>query len=208
MKPNYAELAFILLIGVLQPVIELLYSSRISTYYNVVAAVLVIAYVIFRMVRSGSPIFFQWGFRTDNFWKSVPPFALFSLLAVLVLYGYGWSMGNTPLPIGFWYVLILYPIWGIAQQFVLQNFVARNLEAIIPSVINRSLIVALIFASAHIPSIELFSVAFVAGFFFTYLFHRSPNLFALGIAHGILGALVFHLVLGQDQWLILQQYFL
>ena len=37
-----------------------------------------------------------------------------------------------------------------------------------------------------------------AGFFFTLIYRRHPNLWAVGILHGFLGALAYYLVLGED----------
>ncbi len=207
MKPNYGELIFIILVGALQPLVEILWDTQMATYYNGIAVVLVLAYVTIQIVRSGGSVLRMWGLRFDNFLQCLLPYLLFAAVATVVLYGYGWFARNTPLSMGFWYVLAMYPIWGIAQQFVLQNFVAKNLVTAVPSLPLRSLVVALLFASAHFPSLELVVLAFAVGFIFTYLYHLYPNLVALGLAHGILGALVFHLVLGQDQWEILVRYF-
>ncbi len=206
MKPLYGELVFILLIGVLQPVTEILWGSQIATYYNGIAAFIVIAYLVYRLVHSKENLLSSWGFRVDNFRRCLLPYAVLTVISAVLLYGYGHAMGHT-LPITFWYLLAVYPLWGIAQQFVLQNLVARNLEQLLPVLPIRSFVVATIFACAHIPSLELFILTFVAGFIFTYLYHRYPNLFCLGIAHGIVGALAFHLVLGQNQWEILMRYF-
>lgn len=207
MKPNYRELLFILIIGVLQPLFEILWGARIATYYNGIAAALVLSYVIVRIVQTKGSILHTWGFRFDNLARCLTPYFLFSVIAIVVIYAYGWYAKHTPLPVGFWYLLLAYPVWGIAQQFVLQNFIARNLSTLVPSPLVRSCLVAVIFACAHIPSLELVLLTLVVGFIFTFLYHKYPNLLALGVAHGILGALVFHLVLGQDQWNILMNYF-
>lgn len=206
MKPQYGELTFILVIGALQPVIEMVWGSKLATYYNGIAIFIVIAYVCYRLLHSGRKLLPIWGLRFDNCRRCLPPYIFFVALAAVLLYVFGRAMGNV-LPPTFWYVLALYPLWGIAQQFVLQNFVAKNLTQMFPSLPIRSFIVAVLFASAHIPSLELFLMAFAAGFIFTILYHHYKNLFCLGIAHGIVGALGFHLVLGQNQWEILVRYF-
>jgi len=207
MRPNYYELVFILIVGLLQPVTDMRFGARAAVYYNGIAVLLVLTYVSFRIIRSKANILHAWGMRFDNFLQCLPPYLFFAVAAGIAIYGYGWYKGNAALPIEFWYVLVLYPIWGLAQQFVLQNFVAKNLVTIIPSPTALSFVTAVLFACAHIPSVELVVLTFVAGFVFTYLYHFFPNLFALGFVHGILGALAFHLVLGQDQWGILVQYF-
>lgn len=207
MKPSIQELIFVLIIGGLQPIFEFTWGTQTATYYNIAAVVIVLLYVIIRIARSGKKLVKVWGIRTDNFKESIIPYLITTILGSAFVYAYGSYLGNTPLPHGFWYVLALYPVWGFAQQFVLQNFVAKNLTELVPSLPLRSLITALIFACAHIPSLQLFVLTLGIGFVFTYLYHRYQNLFALSIAHGILGALVFHLVLGQNQWEILQKYF-
>ena len=207
MKPNLRELAFILIIGSLQPIVELITNSQISTYYNGSAIFIAVIYVIYRILKSKKIILIEWGFRLDNIKKCLLPYFISAVIGCTAIYCYGWYFGNTPLPIGFWYVIILYPIWGIMQQFALQNFVARNLTNLVPSLPLRSLVTAILFACAHIPSIELVLLTFIVGFIFTYIYHYYSNLLLLGFAHGILGALVFHLVLNQNQWDILLKYF-
>jgi hypothetical protein len=44
----------------------------------------------------------------------------------------------------------------------------------------------------------LSALAFVAAFFFTLIHQRLPNIWAFGIAHGLLAAMVFYLFLGED----------
>lgn len=206
MKPLYGELIFILVVGALQPVTEIFWGSQIATYYNGIAAFIVIAYLMYRLARSKENLLFSWGLRVDNFRRCLLPYMVFTAIAAVFLYGYGGFMGHA-LSLTFWYLLAVYPLWGIAQQFVLQNLVAKNLEHLLPALPVRSFAVAVLFAFAHIPSLELFILTFAAGFIFTYLYHSYPNLLCLGIAHGIVGALAFHLVLGQNQWEILVRYF-
>lgn len=207
MPTPIAELGLILIIGILQPITEMLLGSQIATYYNGIAILIVVAYTMVRIFSSSKVIWAKWSIRIDTLKGSILPYTLFCVVATLGLYGYGYLVGNTPLPTGFWYVLGIYPLWGFAQQFVLQNFIAENLAASIPSPLYRSIVTASIFACAHIPSIALFILTLVAGFIFTYMHTKYHNLLSLSVAHGILGALAFHLVLGQNQWEILVQYF-
>ncbi len=203
---HYGELTLILLLGLLQPVIEIGVSAQVAAGYNVVAVLIVLTYLGWRITQQPG-ILREWGVRLDNFGQCVLPYFLFSIPATAVIYAYGWYLGTTPLPHSFWYLLVLYPVWGFVQQFALQNLVARNLVGLVPNLLVRSLMVATVFSLAHTPSLELMLLAFLVGFCFTLLYDRCPNLFALGIAHGFLGALVFYLVLGQDQWEILRGYF-
>lgn len=204
-SPNYKELIGIILIGILQPLTEIVFGAQLSSYYNFVAAAFVLGYVVYRLITQ--PSFFKlWGLRFDTFWASVPVYTWFTVVSCVVIYAGGYYLGHTPLPITFWYLLALYPIWGIAQQFALQNLVARNLTRIAPHVYMRALISGVVFSLAHTPSYLLMGLAAVAGFCFTILYDRKPNLLVLGISHGILGALIFYLILGQNQWEILRIY--
>jgi Type II CAAX prenyl endopeptidase Rce1-like len=204
-SPRYGELILIVILGALQPLTELLLGERIASFYNAGAAAVVLLYVAF-CVYAYSGILKIWGIRLDNFRRAIGPHLVFAALGSALLYGYGWTKGNTPLPTSFWIIVLLYPLWGFAQQFALQNLVVRNLAKILPNGYARAALVALVFGVAHIPSLELVILAGLAGFFFTFLYNRYPNLIAIGIAHGIVGALVFYAVLGQDQAAILMRY--
>ena len=69
-----------------------------------------------------------------------------------------------------------------------------------------ALVASLLFCGAHFPRLPLVALTFVAGFFFTLLYRREPNIWAVGIVHGLLGALFFYVVLQEDPGaLVLQQ---
>ena len=46
--------------------------------------------------------------------------------------------------------------------------------------------------------IDRLEVTFGAGLFWSWLFARTPNVWALGLSHGILAALAYPLVLGNN----------
>jgi len=108
-------------------------------------------------------------------------------------------MTNSPgLPRTFWLTIALYPIWGIAQQFALQNLIANNLVGVIANRISIALLAALIFALSHYPRLELIALSLAAGFFFTLIYRKFPNLWAVGTAHGLLGSMALYIVLRED----------
>jgi hypothetical protein len=203
--PNLRELAFILLVGALQPMTELFLGARVAAGYNILAAFVVLLYLGYQVVKNPSLVK-AWGLRLDTVAQSVPLYLAFTAIASVLIYLAGHYLGHTPLPLSFWYLLLIYPVWGIAQQFALQNLVAQNLTGIAPHLYGRALVTAAIFSLAHAPSVELMVVTALAGFVFTVLYNRAPNLLVLGCSHGFLGALVFYLILGQDQWAILHEY--
>jgi len=65
------------------------------------------------------------------------------------------------------------------------------------------LIVALVFSLVHLPNLTLVLIAFLGGLLASYIFYKYPNIIPLGIAHGILGVVVYYLILGKD---VLQQF--
>jgi uncharacterized protein len=94
--------------------------------------------------------------------------------------------------------VVLYPIWGIAQQFLVLSLFAHNLDRIGWPRRRVLLIAALGFACVHITNPPLVGATLVLGTWCTLLFFRHRNLWPLGIAHGVLGALFYRWVLGVD----------
>jgi hypothetical protein len=80
-----------------------------------------------------------------------------------------------------------YVLWTLYQQFLLQDyFMARLLRL----VSNKSIAVVLagtLFAAAHLPSLALTAATLAWGIVSCALFRRYRNLWALGLAQGLLG---------------------
>jgi hypothetical protein len=80
-----------------------------------------------------------------------------------------------------------YVLWTVYQQFLLQDyFMARTLRL----VSSESAAVALagtLFAAAHLPNLVLTAATLVWGIVSCALFRRYHNLWALGLAQGLLG---------------------
>ncbi|MBV9183438.1 MAG: CPBP family intramembrane metalloprotease [Acidobacteria bacterium] len=91
-----------------------------------------------------------------------------------------------------------YLIWALAQEFILQSTFYVRLEMIFAPR-HASLIAAGLFSLAHIPSPVLTLLSFVGGFFFSWLFGRFRNLYALGAIHGALGLTIASCL--PDAWL-------
>lgn len=79
-----------------------------------------------------------------------------------------------------------YSVWAIFQQFILQSFFFLRFEKVVS---NRAavLLSAGLFCLAHIPNLVLVSVCLVAGWLACEVFRRNRNIYALGVAHAILG---------------------
>jgi uncharacterized protein len=159
--------------------------------------------VIYR-ARRDPGITRYWGFRTDNFWQVVRrilPFGLVSLAIFIVLGLYQDTINIT------WHIvpiLILYPIWGIIQQFLLIALTAGNLQDIDEIKIPNAVIIvlaAILFGLIHYPFLWLIAGTFILGVFYGVIYFKQRNIYALGIFHGWLGGLFYYTVVDRDPFL-------
>lgn len=86
--------------------------------------------------------------------------------------------------------VIGYLIWSFVQEFLLQVFVLMRLMRLLPKRSLAIAVAALLFAIAHIPNPVLIGLTLLWALIACPLFLRYRNLYALGLAHGILGLCV------------------
>lgn len=204
--PSRLELALLILTGVGHVGLEVASDglkgaadsiTRPQHVYNLCAAVGWGAYLVWRAVRKRGMLA-EWGFRREGFLVALRESLLFAAVGAVPLLAFGWMKGRLPLPITFWMVLALYPLWGLAQQFALQGLITRNLRGVVPSPGWRVAIAATLFSAAHFPTWWLMGLTWGAGLMFTWVFERHRNVWAVGLVHGLLGSLAYYLVLGKD----------
>ncbi len=101
--------------------------------------------------------------------------------------------------------VIGYFLWAFEQQFILQDYFLFRLLRILPSEPAAVIATATLFSTAHLPGLLLTMASLLWGIACSRLFLRCRNLYALGIAHGILGlavaisapdALTHHMMVG------------
>ena len=195
--PCIPELIAIVGVGALHVVLELAASVTAATIYNSAVCVAVIGYLVWRARRSPG-VLRAWGMRLDNLGRALAAQLAFVAVAALPILAYGYFTGRLPLPGTFWLTAAFYPLWGTAQQFALQILVARNLTGLLTRPWPLALAAAALFAVSHVPQYDLVLLTFLGGTGFTILYRRQPNLWAVGLAHGLLGALAYYLVVGRD----------
>jgi uncharacterized protein len=157
-------------------------------------------YVAYRASRHKG-ILTYWGFRTDNFRKvarKVLPFGLVSMLGFFLI---GSLQGTIHLNWHLLPILLIYPVWGTVQQFLLIGLVAGNCQDLQGYSIPKPLIVctaALLFSGVHYPHYWLMAATFVLALFYGWVYLKERNVYVLGLFHGWLGGLFYYTVTNRD----------
>jgi membrane protease YdiL (CAAX protease family) len=79
-----------------------------------------------------------------------------------------------------------YVLWTIYQQFLLQDYFMPRLTRVLSSDVAIA-VAAVLFAAAHLPNLTLTAATLLWGAVSCWLFRRYHNLYALGLAQGLLG---------------------
>jgi membrane protease YdiL (CAAX protease family) len=80
-----------------------------------------------------------------------------------------------------------YVLWTLYQQFLLNDFFMPRLTRLLASEGAAVGVAAVLFAAAHLPNLTLTVATLVWGAISCALFRRYRNLYALGLAQGLLG---------------------
>jgi len=172
--------------------------------YIVIACLGWIAYIIYLSKKYDNALGY-FGLRKTGLKETLKVILPISAVALLVFVALGvW----TEKLLFSWHIipiLLLYPIWGTIQQFLMIGLIASNLrdlqDKINLSTFGIILTVAVLFSIVHYPSYELIAGTFLLALLYTWVFLRYRNLWVLGFFHGWLGCLFYFLVLGRDPWL-------
>jgi hypothetical protein len=159
-------------------------------------------YVYWRHRRQPG-ILAYWGFRTDDFRKTFLQLLPLATAAVLLFAGVGYTTGKGILLWHLLPVLLLYPLWGVIQQFLVVGLVAGNLRdyegwRLHPAAVTGS--TAVLFSAVHWPARLLVAGTFVLAVVYVTVYLRHRNLWVLGLYHGWIGGFFYFFVLGRDPW--------
>ena len=120
-------------------------------------------------------------------------FSLAALHLALIIYVTGWLLGwvHHPNALDFFLSKPGYILMAALQQFALQSYLFVRLERLLDgSTCGAILMAATIFALHHWPNRELFTIAFAGGLVSCFFFKERQNLYALAMAHGIVGSAI------------------
>ncbi len=131
------------------------------------------------------------GLRLDNFWASAREVGLFTVVAAVAVLGIGLLAGAQPVSRpGIVRAILVYPFWGLAQQYAMQSFAFRRMREGTAGPGIAAAITAFLFAIVHWPNLALALATLAGGFAWCLLFDRRPNLIILAISHGWLAVLL------------------
>lgn len=188
-KRRWFEILAVILTGALKYVMMDWLGLRL---FYITAAILFWGVYIWFRYRENPTILSQWGIRKENFKRTFLFLLPYALGILVLIVGYGFYVNAYFLNWRFIPVLVIYPLWGIIQQFMMISLVAGNLRAITSLRLRNSQVMlwtSLLFAFVHYPSLPLMGFAFLMELLFIWAYFNWRNLWALGLFHGWLGSL-------------------
>ena len=128
------------------------------------------------------------GFRTDNLGPAALQVFSFVGPVIVVILIVGVVAGSFRVPERSELLarLIVLPLFGLGQQYLLLGFYLRRYEEALPGSRLPVLATALTFALLHLPNSFLVGATFLTGLGYCWLYKRAKNLWVLGLAHGLL----------------------
>jgi hypothetical protein len=169
----------------------------------IAAALLGWASYIGLRVRRDPSLLEEWGFSRHGLARAT---LATSVAAAVGFIGMGAIAGAEGALRVHWHMLpllLLYPLWGLVQQFLVQAIFVRPLclgpRALVPPVVGTAIAAAL-FAAVHLPGFRLTIATGLLGLVFTPIYLRWRNLWPLGLFHGWLGVAAYFWLLQRDPW--------
>lgn len=140
----------------------------------------------------------DFGLRTDNLRAASAAVGAFTAAAGAAIAAIGWLRGAELWRPELAITLPLYPLYGVAQQLVVQGIFHRRLLVLSRSRAVSAALTAAAFGLLHTGNPVLFALTTAGGAAWAILYQRHPNVWALGFSHGLLGALAYPYLLGVD----------
>ncbi len=195
---SWWEFGAVVLTGVLHPVFKHIGAKGL---FIGLASVGWIGYILWQVGRDPTP-WERWGFRRDNLWNAFRWPTILFVLAGCGMAWYGALAGRSLWQGHIIFLLLLYPVWGLLQQFLVQALGVHNLLTLFP---QYGLMLAIpvgvvLFAAVHFPNWRLMLGTGLLACFFIPFYIRDGNLWPLGLYHGWLGTFFYLWVLGRDPW--------
>lgn len=132
------------------------------------------------------------GLGRANFMGALRLLLLPTVAAILGAVPLGYFLGTTDseeLGRDWFFGLLTYPFWGLFQQYVFQGYIYNRVAEAgggrrWPAIV----IAASLYSLVHFPNELLLVLCLPIGIVWAWVYSRRPNLYALGLSHGLLGA--------------------
>lgn len=151
------------------------------------------------LVARDRPRLAEMGFRREGLRASAAAAFGFAGLATAGMGLWGWRAGTLAISANVVILAVLYPIYGLVQQWLVQGVFARQLARRAPAAVTV-LATATMFGLLHLPDRLAAVATFVLGFALVPIYLRWRNLWALGFVHGWLAIPMYFWVAGVDPW--------
>ncbi|MDY6801176.1 MAG: CPBP family intramembrane glutamate endopeptidase [Bacteroidota bacterium] len=159
-------------------------------------------YIIYRKKKNKN-ILKYWGFTRTNFFKAFKMAGVFAFILIGIFTANAIFNQYQLFDKHLLYVLLLYPVWGLIQQFMMMSLILGNLKDVscrkIPEFVYV-IIASILFSAVHFPSVILMIITFILALYYSQIFLRYRNLYALGLFHGWIGSFFYYYVLNFDSW--------
>ncbi|MBI9065236.1 MAG: CPBP family intramembrane metalloprotease [Marinilabiliaceae bacterium] len=145
-----------------------------------------------------------WGFKSSGFKQTLLFLAPIVLLCIVVSMLYASFRNKLYFTWHLLPILILYPLWGIIQQFLMLGIISQNLHTLFNKHVNRYVVILLVstlFSLIHYPDYFLMLFSFLLEIVFISVYFKWKNLWAIGITHGWIATFILFYVSDRHLWL-------
>lgn len=175
---------------------------NLRAVYIVLICLFWLIYIYSKYKRNPESIL-QWGIQKQHFKQTFLFLLPFAIVCIAGIGLYGYLSGVYILSWHILPILLMYPLWGLIQQFIVAGLISGNLKSIRnPRFYNYQIILltSLLFSLVHYPNGILMLFTFIMQWIFTYAFLRWKNIWPLGLYHGWIATLLLYFALGRDLW--------
>jgi uncharacterized protein len=161
-----------------------------------------ICYFVYR-TKKEKWLYKYWGLSFESSKELFKITASVGVIVITAIIIYGVYIKPIHWSIHILFVLIVYPIWGLIQQFLMMSLFAGNIKDLSIEHIRKSIIIlftSIMFSIVHYPSIILMIATFSMALIYSTLFLKYRNILPLGLFHGIIGGLFYYVILNRDAW--------
>jgi len=136
---------------------------------------------------------FKWGHPAHAPARLSAYLAVLAFTLLILGIGFG-SIRAVPFE-GAFLSLLLYCLWGLFQQYILNGYFVNRFSDFLPGHPQAiPLLAAAFFSLVHLPNWFLMIATAAGGYVCARIYLRYHNLYFLGMAHGVLGFLLYLVV--------------